>query len=295
MRKLYAILILIMFSNSFFGQHSALTSNYLLNIFSINPAYAGQRRAVDMTLFYRKQWLGTTGSPQTASILGSMEVKPKNLSIGFQFINDNIGLTNTSSLKLALSYRVKIDRKRKIAFGIMPGYRRMFYDYRKLRTTTAGDGAFDVNTPNVFSFISSAGAFYYSKKIYIGLSSPEILNLSGNNPSVELNLIAGYIIKLNDQVVLKPSILVREIKNSPTQFDLNITSYFNEDLGIGLAYRNRDALVAYFDWVIDKKFKVGYAYDYSIGAIRKFNSGSHEIMLNYFFGKVSQAPSPRFF
>ena len=90
MRKLYAILILIMFSNSFFGQHSALTSNYLLNIFSINPAYAGQRRAVDMTLFYRKQWLGTTGSPQTASILGSMEVKPKNLSIGFQFINDNI-------------------------------------------------------------------------------------------------------------------------------------------------------------------------------------------------------------
>jgi type IX secretion system PorP/SprF family membrane protein len=131
--------------------------------------------------------------------------------------------------------------------------------------------------------------------MYIGLSSPEILNLSGNNPSVELNLIAGYIIKLNDQVVLKPSVLVREIKNSPTQFDLNITSYFNEDLGIGLAYRNRDALVAYFDWVIDKKFKVGYAYDYSIGAIRKFNSGSHEIMLNYFFGKLSHAPSPRFF
>ncbi|MDO8999526.1 MAG: PorP/SprF family type IX secretion system membrane protein [Bacteroidota bacterium] len=295
MKKLTVILILIMFSNNFFGQHSTLTSNYLLNIFSINPAYAGQRRALDMTLFYRKQWLGATGTPQTASVLGSLEIKPKNLSVGFQYVNDNIGFTNTSTFKLAFSYRVKIDRTRKIAFGIMPGYQRKFYDYRKLRTTTSGDAAFELNTPVINTFISSAGIFYYSKKMYVGISSPELLNLSGGNPSVELNLIAGYIIKLNDQVVLKPSVLVRAIKNSPTQIDINLTAYFNEDLGVGLAYRNRDAIVAYFDWVIDKKFKVGYAYDYSVGAIRKYNSGSHEIMLNYFFGKLSHAPSPRFF
>ena len=295
MKKLLAILIAIMFSNDFFGQHSTLASNYLLNIFSINPAYAGQKRALDVTMFYRKQWLGASGTPQTASILGSLEIKPKNLSIGFQYDNDNIGFTNTSAIKLAVSYRVKIDRKRKIAFGIMPGYRRMIYDYRKLRTTTAGDGTFDLNTPTVNSFISSAGAFYYSKKMYLGIASPEILNLSGNNPSLELNFIAGYIIKVSDQVVLKPSVLVRQLKNSPVQIDINATAYFNEDLGVGIAYRNKDALVAYFDYVINKKFKVGYAYDYSIGAIRKFNSGSHEVMLNYFFGKLSHAPSPRFF
>ena len=295
MRKLTSILILIMFSSAIYGQHSTLTSNYLLNIFSINPAYAGQRRALDMTVFYRKQWLGSTGTPQTASILGSMEIKPKNLAVGFLYENDNIGITNTSTIKVALSYRVKIDRKRKIAFGIMPGYQRMFYDYRKLRTTTAGDGAFDLNTPTVNTLISSAGAFYYSKKMYIGLSSPEVLNLRNTNPSVELNLIFGYIFKLSKEVVLKPSFLVREIKNSPTQIDLNVTTYFNEILGVGLAYRNRDALIVYFDWAIDRKFKVGYAYDYSIGAIRKFNTGSHEIMLNYFFGKLSHAPSPRFF
>lgn len=295
MKKLYTILILILFSISFFGQHSTLTSNYLLNIFSINPAYAGQRRATDLTIFYRKQWLGASGTPQTASIMGSMEIKPKNLSIGLQLDNDNIGFTTTTNIKMAFSYRIKIDKQRKIAFGIMPGYRRMFYDYRKLKTTTSGDATFDVNTPTINSFISSAGIFYYSKKMYVGFSSPEILNLNGNNPSIELNLIAGYIIKLNKQVVLKPSLLLRELKNSPMQVDLNLTAYFNEDLGIGLAYRNRDALVAYFDWVIDKKFKVGYAYDYSIGTIRKYNSGSHEIMLNYFFGKLSHAPTPRFF
>ncbi|MDX2173137.1 MAG: PorP/SprF family type IX secretion system membrane protein [Bacteroidota bacterium] len=295
MKRLYSIFILIFLTISLYGQHSTLTSNYLLNIFSINPAYAGQRRAADVTLFYRKQWLGALGTPQTISLMGSMEVKPKNFSIGLQLDNDNIGFTTTTSAKIAFSYRIKLDRQRKIAFGIMPGYRRMYYDFRKLKTTTSGDATFDNNTPIINSFISSAGIFYYSKKMYIGISSPEILNLNGNNPSVELNLIAGYVIKLNKQVVLKPSILLREIKNSPTQMDLNLTAYFNEDLGVGLAYRNKDALVAYFDWVINKKFKIGYAYDYSIGAIRKYNTGSHEIMLNYFFGKLSNAPTPRFF
>lgn len=295
MKKLNVILILILFSSSFFGQHSTLTSNYLFNIFSINPAYAGQRRSLDMTVFYRKQWVGPAGTPQTASIMGSMEIKPKNFSVGFQLDNDNIGFTTSQSAKVAFSYRFKLDKKRKLAFGIMPGFKRTFYDFRKVRTTATGDGAFNANSPTVNTFISGFGAFYYSKKMYIGLSSPEILNLNGSNPSPEANLIAGYVIKINPDVVLKPSFLVRAMQNSPVQFDLNATAYFKEDLGIGLAYRNKEAIVAYFDWVIDKKFKVGYAYDYSIGPLRKFNSGTHEVMLNYFFGKLSNAPSPRFF
>jgi type IX secretion system PorP/SprF family membrane protein len=295
MKKIVSILILIVISSNLVGQHSTLTSNYLLNIFSINPAYAGQRRAADITLFYRKQWLGATGAPQTISLMGSMEIKPKNFSIGMQLDNDNIGLTTTTRFKIAFSYRIKIDNHRKIAFGLMPGFRRVFYDYRKIITTTSGDATFNENIPTINTFISSAGIFYYSKKIYIGISSPELMNLNNANPSVELNLIAGYIIKLNKEVVLKPSLLFRQIKNSPNQIDLNLMAYFNEDFGVGVAYRNKDAVVAYFDWVIEKKFKVGYAYDYSIGAIKNYNGGTHEIMLNYFFGKLSHAPTPRFF
>ena len=295
MKKLYTILILLVVSAHFYGQHSGLNSNYLFNIFSINPAYAGQRRALDLTLFYRKQWLGATGTPQTASIMGSMEIKPKNLSLGLQYTNDNIGFTTTSSAKVALSYRIKIDEKQKIAFGIMPGYKRLYYDYRKLRTTTTGDGTFDLNTPVINSFITSAGIFYSTKNIYLGISSPELLNISSQKASPELNFVAGYIISVGNQVVVKPSVLIREIKNAPTQFDINVTTYIHESLGIGLAYRNKDALVVYFDWAIDKKFKIGYAYDYSVGTLRQFNSGSHEIMLNYFFGKLSTTPSPRFF
>ncbi len=295
MRKLFYILIFAITSNVIWAQHSTLTSNYLFNLFDVNPAYAGQKKALDVTCFYRKQWAGITGAPQTVCILSSLEIKPKNLSLGVQYYNDKIGLTSITNVKLAFAYRIKIDRKKTISFGVQPAYKRIFYDYSKLRTTTQGDETFNTNSPVVNKFNTSAGIFYYTKKMYVGLSSPELFNISGGSWYAEFNLVGGYVYKINDDVTIKPSFLVRGVKNSPVQFDVNFTTYFKEILGVGVAYRNKDAIVAYFDCLLDRRIKVGYAYDLSIGKLRKYNSGTHEIMLNYFFGKFSNAPTPRFF
>jgi len=295
MKKLRAIIIIVMLSGAMFGQHSSLTSNYLFNLFAVNPAYAGQKRALDMSLFYRKQWVNFSGSPQTINMLGSLEIKPKNLSLGFQVQNDKIGLTSTSNAKIAFAYRIKMDRKNTISFGIMPGFKRIFYDLSKIRTTTQGDETFNMNSPAINTFNASSGIFFYNKKVYAGISTPELFNVNKDITYTELNFVGGYVFKVSNEVVLKPSLLFRYMKNSPAQADINCTAYINVDLGIGLAYRHRDAVVAYADYVINKKFRIGYSYDFSIGKIRKYNSGTHEVMLNYFFGKISHAPSPRFF
>ena len=295
MKIIKYIFIILFLSNSLAGQHSTLTSNYLFNTFAINPAYAGQKKALDLTLVYRKQWAGFNGSPQNFSLLSSMEVKPKNLSVGLQFDNDKIGYTSTNSLKIAVAYRVKLNRKHTISFALQPAYRRIYYDFSKIRLTTEGDATFIANSPAINTFNTGAGIYYYSKKIFFGLSSPELVKTNSGVRFYEFNAIGGTIIKVKDNIILKPSILVRQIKNSPVQFDLNCTAYYNDMLGVGLAYRNKDAIVAYFDFSVNKKFKFGYAYDYSVGPLRKYNSGTHEIMLNYFFGKFTDAPTPRYF
>ena len=295
MKIIKYIFIILFLTNSLAGQHSTLTSNYLFNTFAINPAYAGQKKALDLTLVYRKQWAGFNGSPQNFSLLSSMEVKPKNLSVGLQFDNDKIGYTSTNSLKIAVAYRVKLNRKHTISFALQPAYRRIYYDFSKIRLTTEGDATFIANSPAINTFNTGAGIYYYSKKIFFGLSSPELVKTNSGVRFYEFNAIGGTIIKVKDNIILKPSILVRQIKNSPVQFDLNCTAYYNDMLGVGLAYRNKDAIVAYFDFSVNKKFKFGYAYDYSVGPLRKYNSGTHEIMLNYFFGKFTDAPTPRYF
>ncbi len=295
MRILKYIFVILFFANSMVGQHSSLSSNYLFNTFAINPAYAGQKKALDLTLVYRKQWAGFNGSPQNISLLSSMEIKPKNLSVGLQYDNDKIGYTSTNSLKLAIAYRVKIDRKNTVSFALQPAYKRVFYDFSKLRVTSEGDATFIANSPALNLFNTGAGIYYYNKKMFFGISSPELVKIKKQAGFYEFNAIGGAIIKIKENIILKPSLLIRQIRNSPVQFDLNCTAYFNDMLGVGLAYRNKDAIVTYFDFSVNKKFKFGYAYDYSVGPLRKYNSGTHEIMLNYFFGKFTDAPTPRYF
>ena len=295
MKKLIKTAFFVAFAVPLMAQHSTLTSNYLFNLFAVNPAYAGQKGALDATAFYRKQWVGLTGAPETYGIMGNMEIKPKNFGVGLQIENDKIGLFTNTKISAAFSYKIKFTKDVSLALGISPGLNRVATDYNRLITTQTGDGTFNSYLQTNNSFTNGAGMFFSSKKFYAGLSTPDLMQLNTPEKAVEYDIIAGYVYKVNDDFSIKPSTLVRGIKGSPTQFDASVTAYMNKMFGVGLSYRNKESLVLFTELLIKKQFKIGYAYDYNIGPLRNFNSGTHEIMLNYFFGKTTNAASPRFF
>jgi type IX secretion system PorP/SprF family membrane protein len=178
---------------------------------------------------------------------------------------------------------------------VSPGFKRTVTDFNKLITSQSGDGTFNEFFQPKNLFVTGAGLFFSNKQCFVGISTPNLIALSNEGRGVEYNLIGGYVFKVNEDFSLKPAVLVRGIKNSPTQFDLSVSGYIQKVLGIGLSYRNKESIVAFSELLIKKQFKIGYAYDINISGLRKFNSGSHEIMINYFFGKTTNAPSPRFF
>jgi hypothetical protein len=69
-----------------------------------------------------------------------------------------------------------------------------------------------------------------------------------------------------------------------------------EKFWIGGMYRSGDAFGAIAQWVINDKFRVGYAADFSITDMRKYQRGTHEVMISY---EISFAKrryvSPRYF
>lgn len=295
MNKLIKIAVCVGLAMPVMAQHSTLTSNYLFNLFAVNPAYAGQKGALDATAFYRKQWVGLTGAPEIYGVMGHMEIKPKNFGVGLQVQNDKIALFTDTRISAAFSYKIKFDRYNALSFGISPGFRRVAADMNKLVTTQSGDATFADYVQTKNSFTSGVGLFFSNRKYYLSITSPDLMQVTTNGKQVEYNLVTGYVFKISDNFSLKPFTLIRGIKNSPLQFDASVTAYFNQVFGIGLSYRNRESLVAFSELLIKKQFKIGYAYDYNIGKLRKFNAGTHEIMVNFFFGKTTNAPSPRFF
>jgi hypothetical protein len=69
-----------------------------------------------------------------------------------------------------------------------------------------------------------------------------------------------------------------------------------DKLWTGLMYRYNEAMGVNIVFNIKQTFSVGYVYDFPINGLRSYQSGSHEIMLQYDIKPKKQAlTSPRYF
>ena len=79
------------------------------------------------------------------------------------------------------------------------------------------------------------GAYLYSKRAYLGLSVPRILqpSIDGNTSNSFLQrhffAAAGYAIPISTVFDLKPSVLVKYTANAPTTVDFNLSAFFFKD------------------------------------------------------------------
>jgi type IX secretion system PorP/SprF family membrane protein len=304
-RMKFILLILTLFTfGSVNAQQLAMYSQYMFNTLLLNPAYAGNREILSATALARAQWVGFEGAPvsQTFTIDGA--VKSKNVGWGATVYNDKIGLTATTGGYGSYAYRIRM-KKATLAMGLQLG----IVQYRNngsSATVTEGSTAYDPTFNTDFNaWIPSLGAGFYlsNDKYYVGLSAPTFINTQlSNNVKIEVQrydhlfAMAGYVFKLSDDFKLKPSTLIKAVKGSPITMDLNVNLWMRDMIGLGVSYRPGDAIVGIFELQISRTMRVGYSYDYTITDLKKYNSGSHELLLRYEFGYgKDKVYTPRYF
>jgi type IX secretion system PorP/SprF family membrane protein len=196
----------------------------------------------------------------------------------------------------------------KLSVGLQGGFSNFNSEVVKLTYWDPGDKVFDYNTFSSFLPNAGLGIYYYQSRFYAGLSAPFLLSYD-KSQSIALDpaspvhhqirryyATAGAVIETERDLKVKPSFLIRYEGNAPIQYDLNLNVLINDIFWLGASYRSSDAVVAIFEYQISKKLRIGYSYDYSIGKLSDYNSGSHEIMIGYDFGySVLQMKSPRYF
>jgi hypothetical protein len=72
----------------------------------------------------------------------------------------------------------------------------------------------------------------------------------------------------------------------PMQVDINAKVTYRNEFWGGLSLRWQDGIALLFGYNYDNRYLFGYSFDYSLTGIRKFNGGSHEIMIGYMFDKL---------
>ena len=287
------------------GQHTPLTSQYLFNGLVINPAYAGSRDALAVNLTHRQQWVGFDGAPVTQMISIHAPLARRKIGLGLLLYNDHVGVSNETGVFTNYAYRIRMP-KGKLSLGIGAGFTVLRANWSEVSLQNDNDQAFNGTTNAAPRPNFSAGAYYYSKTLFVGASLPFILThryqLNGEayrfdqeRLDAEPMITSGCLLKLSRELKLKPSILVRYRLDSGVQGDISSNLIIKDKVWAGVSYRTGDAVIGMIQVLPTPQWRLGYSYDLGLSAIRSYNHGSHELMLQYEFGYRIRVRDPRYF
>ena len=286
------------------AQQDPMYTHYMFNTLMVNPAYAGSRDALTLTVLHRSQWVDFKGAPLIQSITLHSPLKNDHYALGLSLLNDKIGSTNNTSLVGDFAYRMDLTKKSKLALGLSAGVNIFQARLSSMQLDQVADPTFQNNINNRVTPSVGFGAYYSRERFYAGISTPNLVQnnigqggLQGSEQR-HYYLIAGALFNLDENLAFKPTTFVKVTSSAPVQADFTATFILLKKLSLGAMYRTGDALGALVGYAITQQFYLGYSYDFSYGlSTAKYNQGSHEIVLRYDFLKADkkQIHTPRYF
>lgn len=306
MKKIIYFIWVFIPSIGLFAQQDPMISQYMFNGNLINPAYAGSHPYPNVTMMYRQQWVGFAGAPTSYFASFDTPLNGKNVGLGLQIANDKIGVSEQTYLNGNYSYHLKMGNG-KLAMGLSSSLTYSKAYLSELKVWDANDDVYKNNTSTSFTPNFGAGLYYYSTNYYLGISAPHIINY---DPNTSLHVTAekaphqvrhyyitgGYVYTVNEDFIIKPSLLLKYVAKAPFQADVNLNVLLKKVLWLGASYRTGDSFVGMIGFQINNRLHLGYAHDFTITPLQDYNSGTHEIILSYDFGKEAiKMKTPRFF
>ena len=277
------------------GQQLPQYTQYMFNEFVINPAIAGVYNHYQIRTNHRFQWVGLADPPLTNSISFFGPHAKMDMGYGGYIYNDVTGPTSRTGFTGAYAYNIAIEGTMRLSMGISVSLMQYRIDGTQLDPK-------DVSDPSLLNMVSTSympdaglGAYLYAEDFYVGLSMAQLLNnkikifenKDGlNRLKTHINLVGGYHYPINDDWMLEPSLMIRGTAPKELSFDLTARVEWQKTIWGALAYRYHDAVSVLIGYSYEDMLIFGYSYDIGLSSIRKYNTGTHEIMIGYRFNDI---------
>ncbi len=284
---------LLMVSVVGFAQQESHFTQFMYNKMFLNPAFASARDVPTLTGIYRNQWIGFDGAPKSMLLSFDSPFFSKRVGFGLSIANETKGTLNRTLARLAYSYAVIRTDDMALRIGLNGSLHYFQNKPNDPAVFVRDPGDPSVVAANVTKGNVGAGIYFDYQNFYLGASLPSILkNTIGVNTfssltaleSQHIYLMTGILIPLSKSVVLRPSAIAKIVKNTPFDFDANLSVMFNQRLSVGVSYRHEDSVDLTAFLQISKKLGLGLGYDFTTSALSTTNSGSIEVLLRYDFG-----------
>ena len=279
------------FQLGLYAQQDPVFNQYMNNLLTIQPAYAGMSGYVNATVISRIQWVGFDGAPNTNTFTVQGPFKKYNVGMGLSIITDRFGPVRQTGVYADYAFRVLLEDDQYVAFGIKGGFNRYEALLSDLSVHDPNDpvSIYDINKKYLPNF--GVGFMWHADNFFLGASVPKIFRNKINSESgatvyqEEMNFYAmgGYVLDVAENVKFKPTVLARWSQLTPTIVDLSANLLISERVWIGGTYRVQNSFGLLFQIYINSGVKIGYAYDLTTFRPSQFNAGTHEFMLSYDF------------
>lgn len=316
MKKLLPGIALVLMSTTLFAQYVPNNSQAFQFMSLFNPAFTGVENFDDLKLSYRYQWAGFGKyAPKFINLSYQKRIKhPLDLSynsqrlsnlaaarveqlprskrmihgLGLNIFQSRVGILKSIGGAMSYSINYPLTTRSRLAFGVtaLLENRKMdvadvtvrdpdeYYNYL-LRSSTAQT---DLNV--------RVGALLYKENFYIGMSYLPLVNialqasdLAMEEPFYRASVQAGVAVPMNAEVTLRPSIMALLQMNNRLAVDYNVKAYVQNKVLLGLTYRSTKSGVAMLGFNINDTFTATYSFELSVGDFRKFDDGSHELVM----------------
>ena len=174
MKTIIKVVFFLLIPGGLFGQLTPVTNQYILNPLTINPAYAGNRGALNIAAFYRRQWVGIPGAPETMTLALDAPILDSKLGLGLIITNDKIGVTKETSFSTCYAYKIGMGEGN-LSLGLGAGVTITNTAWSDLSVHDPGDEYYLLNSSVFVVPDFRFGVYYYNKNYFIGISIPKLL------------------------------------------------------------------------------------------------------------------------
>jgi type IX secretion system PorP/SprF family membrane protein len=253
-------------TNKASAQLNPLSSQYFLNQYQLNPAYAGLTDGLNLNLNYRKQWSNIPGSPNTQSI--TADYKLNKVGLGINVYNEKAGSLQRTKAMATYAYHLPLNNDdQKLNFGASVGIMNERVDYSNVNGDMTDPSIAQFNNKGSL-FDGDFGAAYTSKTLNIEGVIPNIRSFikQEDENDVDRSLFyAAISYKLNtgtgaNAIEIEPKVAYRGIKGYDNIWDAGANFNFTNKVflmgmyhstksasfGAGMNYKNSLAIMGFY-------------------------------------------------
>jgi type IX secretion system PorP/SprF family membrane protein len=289
------LFLLIALTAALRGQQLPHYTQYMFNDFIINPAVAGVHNYYQIRTNHRFQWVGLVDPPMTNSISFYGPHAKLDMGYGGAIYNDVTGPTSRTGITGSYAYNIAVTGDIRLSMGISASIMQYRVDGTQLDPKDVSDISILEAVSTSYLPDAGLGLYLYGEQFYVGLSAAQLLNNSIkifdnknglNRLKTHINLIGAYRFQLDEGWILEPSVMIKGTAPKELNADVTARVEWNKMLWAAISFRYNESVGVLLGYSYDETLFFGYAYDIGISTLRKYNTGTHEIMIGYRFKNI---------